>query len=166
MIVKSESFLRLPCEPVKDVQEGTAVARKLWSELDRYNKRAKSHSGVGLAANQIGIRKRVCVLWLNGSPLCLMNPTVVSVSRTKIPWKNEGCLSFPGVYLTTYRHVWVEVGTLNLGRLAFGPRSPENWNAQELFRSVAVQHEVGHLYGMLFQDFVSETGREWNCPLG
>jgi peptide deformylase len=164
MIVTDEQLLRRPCEPVKDVSEGGAVARKLWAALERHNKHAmKVHKrtggkastviGVGLAAPQIGILKQVAVIKVGGLPLVLMNPEVVEASASKVPY-TEGCLSFPGVEVETERHIWVKVKCLNLpGVHTFGPTTPEGWqNNTLLLRSIAVQHEIDHLRAVLFTD--------------
>jgi peptide deformylase len=183
VIVTDEATLRLPCEDVRDMREGGEIARKLTRTLESHNKKAvkgylksrrkgeapKLQQGIGLSAPQIGIRKKVCVIRPDGSlPWVLMNPVIVTASLERIPF-TEGCLSFPGVTVETYRHAWVEVDTLNHGRLAFGPKTPEEFNGNSLLLAIAVQHEVSHLYQMLFFDFASkDSPSPWkeSVPVG
>lgn len=172
MIVTDAKQLRLPCEPVKNVREGGEVARKLSGYLERHNKHAQKKFqrtggkvalpvGVGLAAPQIGIHKQVAVVKVGNVPLVLMNPVVVDASATTIPFE-EGCLSFPGVQVTTQRHVWVKVRCLNHPEvLTLGPTTPEEWgNHTLLLKAIAAQHEIDHLNSTLFTDRqqVVETG--------
>jgi peptide deformylase len=162
VIVTDEAALRVPSEPVKDLSEGGEVARRLTYALQKHNKKASKDAkrgrttetvvGVGLAAPQIGIHKRVVVVMLDGVPTVLMNPVIVEWSSETIPF-TEGCLSFPGVQVETTRHLWVVVEAMNhRGPLVFGPRD-EPWSDSSVLKSVVVQHEIAHLDGQLFVDF-------------
>ncbi len=135
------------------------------AELEKVNKRSNKmarlgkkfgmQTGVGLAAPQIGIHKQVCLLKPGGKPWVLMNPILVAHSETKIP-VTEGCLSFPGKHVETFRYLWVEYATLNLGVVCFGPKNPDDFSAQSLLISVIAQHEVDHLFSKLFFDATKE----------
>lgn len=170
-IVTDVEALRLPCLPVESLREGAAVARKLGEALDGHNRRAVRHNrkgvvpalpaGVGLAANQIGLRKQVCLLRPGAKPWVLMNPVLVDHSRTKVPF-TEGCLSLPGQTFETWRYVWATFDTLNLGRVTFGPEGTE-WRAGDLLHSFVAQHEYWHLQGKLPADF---TEKDYPSPLG
>lgn len=160
MIVTDEAALRIPSVLVKDVHEGGEVARKLTYAIQKHNKKALKDSrkgksntttiGVGLAAPQIGIHKRVVVVLVNGVPLVLMNPVITRKSDETVPF-TEGCLSFPGEEVQTVRHAWVEVEALNHPRpLVFGDTLVPT--DAGLLRAVAVQHELDHLDGILFKD--------------
>jgi peptide deformylase len=164
-IVTDIERLRLPCSPVKNLREGGEVARKLQTELLKYNKKALKtyykdggkgtlQVGLGLAAPQIGIAKQVCVILVNNQPLALMNPRIVACSQETIPF-TEGCLSLPGQKVETQRHIWVKVESLNLPPTVFGPTRPDEWNRFALLRSVVVQHEVAHTAGLLMTNFVN-----------
>lgn len=155
-IVRDEDTLRRKSSPVASTKEGGEIARKLWGTIDRHNKRRPDWRGIGLAAPQIGVHKQVCVLRLNGKPLVLMNPAIVGHSVHRIP-AEEGCLSLPGRQAKTWRYIWVEVETLNAGRLYFGPRQPEDWTALQLMWAVVAQHEIAHLHGLLMGDFEQES---------
>jgi peptide deformylase len=168
VIVTDEAALRLPSEPVKDLSEGGEVARKLTYALRKHNTKAAKDAkrgkttetvmGVGLAAPQIGIHKRVVVLMLDGVPTVLMNPAIVAWSPETIPF-TEGCLSFPGVRVETTRHLWVMVEAMNHREpLVFGPKGGD-WSDAAVLKSVVAQHEIAHLDGQLFTDFARKDSR-------
>ena len=167
-IITDEKVLRTPCEPVKYRSEGGVIARKLFDALARHNKRARKplsvvedklgrnrQLGAGLAAPQIGTHKSVCIFSVNGLVTVLMNPVIVEHSTVRIPFK-EGCLSFPGKQVETWRYIWVKVDTLNHGLITRGPTDPSAMNSHELFRSVVAQHEIDHLLGVLMFDRTKE----------
>ena len=70
MIITEESKIKTLCEEVKTVKEGEEIGTQLLKEL------TESKNGIGLAANQIGINKRVCVVNVK-EPLVLINPRIV-----------------------------------------------------------------------------------------
>ena len=169
MIVTDEAQLRQVCTPVRDVREGGVIARKLTAALERINKKnlkayRKNNGkhqltrGIGLSAPQIGIAKHVAIVRVGAVPLILMNPVVVDASTNKISF-TEGCLSFPGVEVETWRHIWVKVKCLNHPDiLTLGPTTPVEWDdGTLLLKSVAAQHEIGHLFGLLMEDFTRQT---------
>ena len=69
MIITEETQLRILCEEVKTIKEGEEIGAQLLKEL------TETKQGIGLAANQIGINKRVCVVNVK-EPLVLVNPTI------------------------------------------------------------------------------------------
>ena len=85
-IVTEINKLQSPCKIVPSIEEGERIAAELLQILN------KSKSGIGLAANQIGINKRVCVVNVN-EPLVFINPTITK--REGDINFIEGCLSFP-----------------------------------------------------------------------
>ena len=74
MIITEVSKLQTICESVSSVEEGEEIGAQLLKEL------AESKNGIGLAANQIGINKRVCVINVK-EPLVLINPRIVERSK-------------------------------------------------------------------------------------
>ena len=86
MIVQDRKELEVKCSPVS-VKEGEEIGVRLLHEL------RESENGIGLAANQIGIDKRVCVINVK-EPLVLINPKIVEKSKEQFVFA-EGCLSFP-----------------------------------------------------------------------
>jgi peptide deformylase len=142
MIIKDKSKLETPCEVVS-LKEGEEIAVRILHEL-----RNSKTPGVGLAANQIGINKRVCVVNVK-EPIVLINPKIVEKSEDKFIFP-EGCLSFPKKYVRTERYVSVTVEADNHdSKLSFTADSKDMDSA---FECVCVQHEIDHLDGITMFD--------------
>jgi peptide deformylase len=110
--------------------------------------------GVGLAATQVDVHKRLIVLDISEQrdrPLVLINPEILKLEGSG-PGE-EGCLSLPGIYekLTRATHIRVRA----LGR----DGEPFEMDADELL-AVCIQHEIDHLEGKLFVDYLSELKRQ------
>ena len=147
MIIKDKIKLQEKCSPVS-VQEGEEIGVRLLHEL------RESENGIGLAANQIGINKRVCVVNVK-EPLVLINPKIVEKSKEKFVFP-EGCLSFPDSKIRTMRHQDIVVEADNhQSRLSFSANSQD---INDAFECVCVQHEIDHLDGitMFDREFKSE----------
>lgn len=105
-------------------------------------------NGVGIAAPQIGVSKRIFIAESAQGPIALINPVF-----TKTSWKTsggeEGCLSVPGKYdkVRRYKSVSVEALTATGEKIAF--------TANDFFARI-LQHELDHLDGMLYVDRVKE----------
>jgi peptide deformylase len=114
--------------------------------------------GVGLAAPQVGINKRLMVYNEHGDPskwldeMVMVNPKIVSYSEgTDIA--TEGCLSFPDMSGDVQRSKWIKVEALNLkGKKV--KRKFEGWEAR------IFQHEYDHLDGTVYIDRLSEEGKK------
>jgi peptide deformylase len=110
--------------------------------------------GIGLAATQVNVHKRilVCDISTDGNePYCLINPEIVSADG-KIN-AEEGCLSVPEFYDYVDRAAKITVRALDRdGR-------PVEIEAEGLL-AVCIQHEMDHLEGKLFVDYLSELKRE------
>ena len=142
MIITEEKKIRTLCEEVKTIKEGEEIGAQLLKEL------TESENGIGLAANQIGINKRVCVVNVK-EPLVLINPRIVEHSEEQFMF-SEGCLSFPKKYVRTGRHTSVTVEADNHeGKLSF---SAESENINDAFECACVQHEIDHLDGITMFD--------------
>ena len=138
MIITEIKQLQLMCEEVKTVKEGEEIGAQLLKEL------TESENGIGLAANQIGINKRVCVVNVK-EPLILINPKIVERSEDQFMFA-EGCLSFPGKHVRTGRHTSVTVEADNHeGKMVF---TAESENINDAFECACVQHEIDHLDGI------------------
>jgi len=170
-IVTNFEEISRPCEPVKTLAEGLAIGRRLQQELQTQNKRAlKSYRksmgkgeslqvGIGLAANQIGIQKQVCLIQTTKVPILLVNPRIIAVSGSRFE-VSEQCLSLPGEKVTTKRHQWVMVQSIN------GDGQPQVFGVQDmrpgttyqfqLLQAAAVQHEIAHLAGLTIFDFAAD----------
>ena len=157
MIIKDKIKLQEKCSPVS-VKEGEEIGVRLLHEL------RKSESGIGLAANQIGINKRVCVVNVK-EPLVLINPKIINKSKEKFVFP-EGCLSFPNDKIKTIRYESVVVEADNhQGKLSFSANSKD---INDAFECVCVQHEIDHLDGitMFDREFKSEPiVKGKNAPL-
>ncbi len=148
MIITDKNKLNEICEPCSSVEEGEEIAAKLLEEL------VKSMTGIGLAANQIGINKRVCVINVREEPLILINPEIIEKSNDMYAFK-EGCLSFPNKYITTVRHKQIKVKADNHKEpieLKVIEDSDKNAYLTSAYEVACVQHEIDHLYGITMFD--------------
>ena len=105
----------------------------------------KENEGIGLAAPQIGISKQVVVVLADEESqdvLALINPHILKKSKEKNIME-EGCLSFPGIYLDIKRSNTIEVEALNLDG------KKVKFEAKGLLARV-IQHETDHIKGILF----------------
>jgi len=142
MIITEESKLKLMCEEVKTIKEGEDIGAQLLKEL------AQTKTGIGLAANQIGINKRVCVVNVK-EPLVLINPKIVERSEEEFIFP-EGCLSFPNKHIRTKRNVSIVVEADNhTEQLSF---SADSKDVNDAFECACVQHEIDHLDGITMFD--------------
>ena len=141
MIIKDKNKLKEKCSPVS-IKEGEEIAVRLLHEL------RQSEDGIGLAANQIGINKRVCVVNVN-NPIVLINPEIIEQSEEKFVFP-EGCLSFPDSKVRTTRNVSIKVKSDNHKEvLSFNAESKD---INDAFECVCVQHEIDHLNGITMFD--------------
>jgi peptide deformylase len=142
MIVTNKNKLKSKCE-ITSLKEGEEIAVRLLQEL------RQSESGIGLAANQIGINKRVCIINVKEEPLVLINPKIVEKSKEQFVFP-EGCLSFPDSKIRTMRHQDIVVEADNhKGKLSF---SADSQDMNDAFECVCVQHEIDHLDGITMFD--------------
>ena len=113
-------------------------------------------SGIGLAATQVNVHKRVIVLDISESkdePLILINPEIKKIIDPNKKIFAEGCLSVPGFYEELKRPSSVEISYLNI----YGER--KLLSANDLL-AVVIQHEMDHLDGKMMVDFISNIKRE------
>jgi peptide deformylase len=110
--------------------------------------------GIGLAAVQVNVLKRVIVIDISeekNQPLCLINPEILQSSGEEI--MEEGCLSVPGIYENVKRAERITVRALN--------REGEAFELEvDGLLAVCIQHEMDHLEGKLFVDYLSEMKRK------
>ena len=111
--------------------------------------------GVGLAATQVDVHERVIVIDTSETrddPRVLINPEITAKSA-EMSFADEGCLSVPAVYDKVQRHARVTVRALDRsGR-------PQEFEADGLL-SVCVQHEMDHLVGKVFVEYLSQLKRD------
>ncbi len=113
-----------------------------------------SAEGVGLAATQVDVHERVIVIDVSESrndPIVLINPELVAFSD-EMAVAEEGCLSVPEIYDKVSRHARVRVRALDRSGAA------REFDADGLL-AVAVQHEMDHLLGKVFVEYLSPLKR-------
>jgi peptide deformylase len=111
--------------------------------------------GIGLAATQVNVHKRLLVIDVsenNDEPLVFINPQVTILDE-EVGEYDEGCLSVPGFYETVCRAQHVSVTALDKNGGSFSRE------ARGLL-AVCIQHEIDHLDGKLFVDYLSSLKRE------
>lgn len=110
--------------------------------------------GIGLAATQVNVHKRIIVIDISeqrNQPYVFINPVILS--RDGAEEMEEGCLSVPGIYEKVTRAERIRVRALDREGEAF------ELDAEELL-AVCIQHEIDHLDGKLFVDYLSDLKRQ------
>lgn len=139
-IDRNEAELRRKSKPV------ASFDRKLATLIDDLLETLHSTSdGAGLAAPQVGVLRRVAVIDFGEGPLELVNPEILEASG-EMEFE-EGCLSLPGKRGRTKRPAHVKARTFNRGGEEFIVEG-------DGVMALALAHEIGHLDGELFIDFV------------
>jgi peptide deformylase len=109
--------------------------------------------GIGLAATQVNVHQRVVVIDVseeNDTPLVFINPEILLAEGAGE--MQEGCLSIPGVYETVTRPSQIKIAAIDR------EGNPFEMDADELL-AVCIQHEIDHLNGKLFVDYLSPLKR-------
>jgi peptide deformylase len=135
----------------KPVQQVDARIRAL---VDDMLESMYAADGVGLAATQVDVHECVIVIDTSDArdqPRVLINPELVARSED-MTFTDEGCLSVPAIYDRVRRHARVRVRAL--GRNG----EPQHFEAEGLL-SVCVQHEMDHLLGKVFVEYLSPLKR-------
>ena len=115
------------------------------------------HKGIGLAAIQVGIPKRVIVLDVNQenenkNPLCFINPIIKNISEEKSKYE-EGCLSIPNTFIEIERPKTCIVEYIDID-------GTKNQIECDGLLSTCIQHEINHLDGKLIIDFLSKLKKD------
>ena len=144
-IIKDAQFLSQECQPCRNFSEGKEIAYKLIESM------SSTRFAIGLAANQVGIQKKVCVVWLNRnrSPRVFINPSYLPNSGKMFSF-NEACLSFDRQCITL-RHSDIIVSSLGEDEATVY----ESYSARDSSSSLllaCLQHEIDHLYGYTMFD--------------
>lgn len=141
--------LRTKALPVEDINSDVQQI------IDDMFETMREENGVGLAATQVNIHQRIVVINVSedeDQSYVLINPEIISHSDTT-EINEEGCLSVPGCYAKVDRYTEVTVKALDRDGQAF------TLNATELL-AVCIQHELDHLDGKLFVDYLSPLKRQ------
>ena len=140
--------LRTIAQPVQTVDD------ELRTLVDDMLETMYASKGIGLAATQVNVHRRLLVADVSeeqDQPLVFVNPEVVS--REEVDVHQEGCLSVPGIYEEIQRAQRIRVKAL--GR----DGQPFEMDVDGLL-AICVQHEIDHLDGKLFVDYLSELKRQ------
>jgi peptide deformylase len=140
--------LRIKAIPIETVDDG------LRAVIDNMFETMYAAPGIGLAATQVDFHKRLLVADVSvekDDPHVLINPRILGKDGSKV--SEEGCLSVPGYFDSVKRAETIRVSFLD-----------RNGNQQEKdmegLLAVCVQHEIDHLEGKLFVDYLSEAKRQ------
>jgi peptide deformylase len=149
------TILRYPDPRLHTVAKPVAaVDARLQALVDDMLQTMYAAEGIGLAATQVNVHERLIVLDVSeqrDQPLVLINPEITWASDEK-KINDEGCLSVPGIYDGVERSVAVKVQALNLAG------KTQTHEADGLL-SVCIQHEMDHLMGKVFVEYLSPLKR-------
>ncbi len=150
------SILRYPDPRLHTVARPVvAVDARIRQLVDDMLETMYAAEGVGLAATQVDVHERVVVIDTSderADPRVLINPQIIAVSE-EIVFADEGCLSVPAVYDKVQRHAEVTVRALDRDGQTV------QFDARGLL-AVCVQHELDHLLGKVFVEYLSPLKRE------
>tara|TARA_B100001121_G_scaffold301987_1_gene313976 strand:+ start:53 stop:577 length:525 start_codon:yes stop_codon:yes gene_type:complete len=151
IVIEPDPILRKESEPIEKVDNDL---RKL---LDDMLETMYAAPGIGLAAVQVGILKRLIVIDISKdkekkNPLFLINPEIVFKSKNTSIYE-EGCLSLPGHFAEIERPAECQINFLDYNG------KKKEISAKGLL-STCIQHEVDHLNGVLFIDYLSKLKKE------
>ena len=151
IVIEPDPILRKESAPIEKVDNDL---RKL---LDDMLETMYAAPGIGLAAVQIGILKRLIVIDISKdkekkNPLFLINPEIVSKSKNTSMYE-EGCLSLPGHFAEIERPSECQINFLD-----YNGKKKEI--AAKGLLSTCIQHEVDHLNGILFIDYLSKLKKD------
>ncbi len=135
--------LRKRSEEIPAVELGNEFLRSL---IEQLKQTMKEENGVGIAAPQVGIHKRLIIVETEDGPKAFINPRITTRSLRKIE-SEEGCLSVPGVFGIVRRHRSVTVEAIDENGHEVTIRATQ-------FPAIVFQHEIDHLDGILFIDKV------------
>lgn len=156
LVIAPDPRLKICSQPVERITD------EIQTLIDDMLDTMYAATGIGLAAVQVGVHKRILVMDINqreeGSidrtkpPLVLINPEIVG-SSPEINTYEEGCLSFPGHYAEVKRPKTVKVRYLDR-------QGKEQLMEAEGLLATCVQHEMDHLNGVVFVDHISSMKRD------
>ena len=141
ILTRGESALTKVCHPV------TKFDQKLWDLIDDMKETLAEAGGVGLAAPQVGILRRVVVIDVGDGIIELVNPRILRTAGSETT--SEGCLSFPGEYGLVERPTEVEIEAEDRHGKTF------RMTGHDLLAR-AFCHETDHLDGKVFKTIAIE----------
>ena len=150
IIIEPDPILRKKCEPLENVDDDV---RKLMNDMLETMYKAP---GIGLAAIQVGILKRIVVIDVSKeekkSPLFLVNPEIIYKSKNTAVYE-EGCLSLPGQFAEIERPAECHIEYIDYD-------GKEKKLETKGLLATCIQHEIDHLNGILFIDYLSKLKKD------
>lgn len=152
ILIHPDPRLKKPCEPIAEITPDiVALANDMLQTM-------YDAPGIGLAAPQVGVLKRLIVMDCEKRPeatpvpMVLINPVVLWTSE-ELATYDEGCLSIPDQYAEIQRPAQVKVGWRDLDGVEQEQQFEGLW-------ATCVQHEIDHLAGKLFIDYLGPLKRQ------
>ena len=151
IIIEPDNILREKSEPIEKVDDELKIL------MDDMLETMYAAPGIGLAAVQVGILKRLIVIDISKNdegkdPLFLVNPEIIFRSK-KTSTYEEGCLSLPGHYAEIERPAECHINYIDYDG------KQKNLKADGLL-ATCIQHEIDHLDGVLFIDYLSKLKKD------
>jgi len=137
IVLEGDEILRKRAREVTDINE------RIHMILDDMLETMRAQDGVGLAAPQVGILKRILIVEVDGQVIELINPEILETEGVQA--EDEGCLSIPGMIGTVERPEYIKIKGLNR-------EGQEVTYEGTGLLSVALSHEYDHLDGILYTD--------------
>ena len=149
-----EEALQVRCFPDPVLKRPAERVERFDDELagfvEKMRVTMRSSDGVGLAAPQVGVSRRIALVEYEGQSFVLINPRLLEQRDEQTG--EEGCLSFPGIYAEVKRPAWVRVE-------ARDEKGALHVHEVEGFLARAFLHEMDHLDGKLFIEYLSPIKR-------
>ena len=151
ILIVPHPLLRQKSKPLKNVTKEDVELSKNMTNI------MKKAPGVGLAANQIGILKQIITVHIQDKEkeiekiYALFNPKIINASKELVVME-EGCLSLPKQFANIERPQSITVSYLNESNIVVEEK-------KEGLEARILQHEIDHLYGKLFVDYLSSLKR-------
>lgn len=148
ILIAPDPRLKVTAEPVQDISSVQTLIDDMLDTL------YATDNGIGLASTQVGRKEAIVIIDLSENrdePLILVNPKVVSGSNKAEG--QEGCLSVPDYYADVERFTSVVVSALDREGNSITVESDD-------FLAIVMQHEIDHLAGNLFIDYLSPLKRK------
>ena len=150
ILIVPDPILRKKCEPLENVDDDV---RKLMNDMLETMYKAP---GIGLAAIQVGILKRIVVIDISKeekkNPLFLVNPEIIYKSKNTSVYE-EGCLSLPGQFAEIERPAECHIKYIDYN-------GKEKKLETKGLLATCIQHEIDHLNGILFIDYLSKLKKD------
>ena len=150
ILIEPDPILRKKCEPLENVDDDV---RKLMNDMLETMYKAP---GIGLAAIQVGILKRIVVIDISKeekkNPLFLVNPEIIYKSKNTSVYE-EGCLSLPGQFAEIERPAECNIKYIDYN-------GKEKKLETKGLLATCIQHEIDHLNGILFIDYLSKLKKD------